>query len=65
MGHRPTLSDSLPVIGKSELMNNVYFGFGGQHVGITIGPKIGRIISDLVVGRKTNILLSPYNHNRF
>ena len=65
MGHRPTLTDSLPVVGESKLMKNVFFAFGGQHVGITIGPKLGRIITDLILSRKPNILLSPYSHDRF
>ena len=65
MGHRPTTTDSLPVIGESKKIKGIYFAFGGQHIGLTIGPRLGRIITDLIIGKKTNIDLNPYRHNRF
>ena len=37
-GFRPTLPDSLPVIGRSPVFENVFFAFGHQHVGLTGGP---------------------------
>ena len=64
-GQRPSTSDSLPVLGNSKQNKNLFFAFGGQHVGITIGPKIGKITSDLIVGRKPNISLSEFSHDRF
>ncbi len=65
MGHRPTLPDSLPVIGGSPHFDNVYFAFGHQHLGLTMGPKTGRLIADLIAGRKPNIDLSPFRVDRF
>ena len=65
MGQRPSTSDSLPVIGRSKSMKNIYFAFGGQHVGLTIGPKLGKIASDLILSKKTNINLEPYSQHRF
>ena len=41
-------------------MKNVYFAFGSQHVGLTIGPKLGKLVSDLILNKKTNINLEPY-----
>ena len=64
-GQRPSTSDSLPVLGQSKLNKNLFFAFGSQHVGITIGPKIGKITSDLIIGRKPNISLSEFSHDRF
>ena len=43
MGHRPSLPDSLPVIGQAPHFPNVFFGFGHQHVGLTSGPRTGPI----------------------
>ena len=57
--------DSLPVLGQSNSMKNVYFAFGGQHVGLTIGPKLGKLVSDLILNKKTNINLDPYLQSRF
>ena len=65
MGQRPSSSDSLPIIGKSDKIKDVFFAFGGQHVGMTMGPKVGKIISDLILNKKNNIDLSPYSQNRF
>ena len=65
MGRRPTTPDSLPVIGESPKAPNVFHAYGGQHVGLTIGPKIGRLIADLAGGRSPNIDLGAYDPDRF
>ena len=65
MGYRPTLPDCLPVIGASPNFSNVYFAFGHQHLGLTMGPKTGKIIADLMQGKKPNIDLSPFRVDRF
>ena len=49
MGHRPTTPDCMPVLGKSETSNDIFFAFGGQHIGLTIGPKMGSIITNLIL----------------
>ncbi len=64
LGHRPAPSDSLPLIG--EIANSgVFAGFGHHHVGLTAGPKTGRILANLISGNATNIDLKPYNPMRF
>lgn len=65
MGQRPSTSDSLTVLGKSKSLENVYFAFGGQHVGLTIGPKLEKLVSDLILNKKININLKPYLQSRF
>lgn len=35
-GYRPSLPDSLPVISRSPRLDNVYFGFGHGHLGLTM-----------------------------
>ena len=65
MGHRPALPDSLPVIGCSPHFENVYFAFGHQHIGLATGPKTGRLIADLVAGRRPNIDISAFGIERF
>ena len=37
LGFRPTLPDSLPVIGQSAKYKNIIYGFGHQHIGWTLG----------------------------
>jgi len=65
MGRRPTLPDSLPVIGHAPKFANVVLAFGHQHVGLTCAPRTAKIVSDLIGGRTPNIDLSPYRADRF
>ncbi len=62
---RPTLPDSLPVIGRAPNFGNVIFAFGHQHVGLTAGPRTGEIVADLVAGRTPNVDLRPFRIDRF
>ena len=61
MGHRPAPADSLPLIGANDPAGRSYSAFGHQHVGLTGGPKTGRIIADLIGGTKPNMDLSPFD----
>lgn len=61
MGHRPAPADSLPLIGANDTNGRSYSAFGHQHVGLTGGPKTGRIIADLIGGQTPNIDLSPFD----
>lgn len=65
MGHRPSTVDSLPFIGPSPKAPNIHFAFGAQHIGLTSGPKTGRLIADLIGGRRPNIDLAPFAVGRF
>ena len=50
MGSRPCLPDMLPVIGKAPRHKGLWFDFGHQHHGLTLGPVSGRLIADMVTG---------------
>jgi D-amino-acid dehydrogenase len=65
MGRRPTTPDSLPHIGALPGTERILFCTGGQHVGLTLGPRMGRIVADLAVGRTPNIDLAPFRPDRF
>ncbi len=65
MGHRPSMADSVPVIGAVPGLPGAYAAFGHDHVGLTGGPKTGRILSQLISGRQPNIDLTPYSPARF
>ena len=65
MGHRPTTPDCLPVVGQSNELKDIYFAFGGQHIGLTIGPRLGRILTDLILNKKINMSLEAYQYTRF
>ena len=65
MGHRPAPADSIPVIGEVPGARGVFLGFGHHHIGLTAGPKTGRILSQMISGRRSNLDLAPYSPARF
>ena len=64
LGHRPAPSDSLPLIGQIG-ESGVYCAFGHHHIGLTGGPKTGRLVAGLIGGQSSNVDLSPYHPQRF
>ena len=65
LGFRPTLPDYLPVIGPSKKHKNVFYCFGHHHLGWTLGPISGKIISGMIANENTNLDLKPYSSERF
>ena len=64
MGHRPAPVDSLPLIGEVG-GTGVFAAFGHHHIGLTGGPKTGRLAAGLVAGQPSNLDLAPYSPQRF
>ncbi|MFY0691690.1 MAG: FAD-binding oxidoreductase [Paracoccaceae bacterium] len=64
LGFRPTLPDSLPVLGRSPSSDRIIHAFGHQHLGLTLGGISGRIVADLVEGRQPNIPIMAYRADR-
>jgi D-amino-acid dehydrogenase len=65
MGRRPGTPDSLPVIGPSKHISNVFYGFGHGHMGLTWGPSTGRMLAELMAGKPANTGLTPFSIDRF
>jgi len=65
MGRRPSMPDSLPVLGRSKKHANVYYAFGHGHLGLCGGAPSARHISDLIFGRTPAIDLTPFRIDRF
>ncbi|SMH57003.1 NAD(P)/FAD-dependent oxidoreductase [Mesorhizobium australicum] len=65
MGYRPSLPDSLPVMGKSRSAPNVFYAFGHGHLGLTQAAATGRLMRDLVTGDAPAIDLAPFSPQRF
>jgi glycine/D-amino acid oxidase-like deaminating enzyme len=65
MGMRPSLPDSLPIIGPVEGIPGLHLAFGSSHSGMTAGPATGRLAADQVLGVKSHVDPSPYSLNRF
>ena len=65
LGFRPTLPDSLPVIGPSKRNKNIIYAFGHQHIGWTLGAVTGKIINSICNERVPNINIEPFSPSRF
>lgn len=65
MGCRPSLPDSVPVIGAAPDSPAILFAFGHGHLGMTGAPATARIVRDLALGRRPNIDLAPFRIDRF
>jgi len=65
MGHRPSLPDSLPALGRSQGSPDVIYAFGHGHVGMTSAPMTGKVVADLVAGRQPSIDIAPFAPGRF
>ncbi len=65
MGFRPSMPDSLPVIGPSKGGPDVIHAFGHGHIGLTLAPITARIVADLVAGRAPERDITPFRPNRF
>lgn len=65
MGFRPSLPDSIPVIGRAAASPHVIYAFGHGHYGLTQSAATGALVADLIAGRPTAIDLKPYAPDRF
>lgn len=67
MGFRPTLPDSLPVIGQAPNHQRVFFNFGHQHLGLTLAAISAQLITANMAHSELaqQINLSPYSIKRF
>lgn len=64
LGHRPAPCDSLPLIGEIR-KTGVFAAFGHHHIGLTSGPKTGRLVAKVLAGGHPGLDISPYSPDRF
>ncbi|WP_176084933.1 FAD-dependent oxidoreductase [Martelella sp. HB161492] len=65
MGHRPAPADSIPLIGAVPRKKRAWLAFGHHHIGLTGGPKTGRLLTQILTGQKVNHDLGRYDPARF
>jgi D-amino-acid dehydrogenase len=65
MGHRPSLPDGLPCLGPATGCADVIHAFGHGHIGLTAGATTGKVVADVVSGRRPEMSLAHYAANRF
>jgi D-amino-acid dehydrogenase len=65
MGYRPSMPDSVPVIGRSPHHRNAIFAFGHGHIGLSLGARTGVLVAALLAERDPGIDMTPYRPDRF
>ncbi|KAA2237778.1 NAD(P)/FAD-dependent oxidoreductase [Salinarimonas soli] len=65
MGRRPCLPDMRPVIGPAARHPGLWFAFGHNHHGFTLGPVTGRLLAEMMTGERPFTDPKPYRADRF
>jgi len=64
-GSRPTLPDSLPMIGAAPRHSNLWLAFGNQHIGFTTGPATGAAIAAMIGGVPPSFDVTAFAPSRY
>lgn len=64
-GARPTLPDSLPMIGEAPRNPGLWLAFGNQHLGFSTGPITGELIAAMVCGETPPVDPAPFKPERY
>ncbi|MDX3805540.1 NAD(P)/FAD-dependent oxidoreductase [Bosea thiooxidans] len=64
-GARPTLPDSLPMIGEAPRNSGLWLAFGNQHIGFSTGPITGEMIAAMVCGETPPVDPTPFRPGRY
>jgi D-amino-acid dehydrogenase len=65
MGFRPSMPDSLPVIGRAPAADNACLAFGHGHLGLTLAAITGRCIAEMAGGYTPAVDTRPFRAERF
>ncbi|WP_233838013.1 NAD(P)/FAD-dependent oxidoreductase [Paraburkholderia sp. ZP32-5] len=65
LGLRPCTPDMRPVIGRAPRHRGLWFLFGHNHHGLTLGPISGRLLAELMTGATPFIDARPFRPERF
>lgn len=65
LGSRPTLPDSLPMIGPVPSSHGLWAAFGHQHIGFSTGAGTAEIIAALLSGEPSPIDARPFDPRRY
>ena len=64
-GVEGVMPDNIPVLGHSGRASNVVHAFGFSAHGFEMSPVVGRIVSELVVDRRSSLPIDAFAIGRF
>lgn len=65
MGRRPSMPDSLPVVGLSRRSPRIAYAFGHGHVGMAAFARTGLLVAELLGGRAPSSPIGAFDPRRF
>ncbi len=65
LGLRPCTPDMRPVIGRAPRHRGLWFAFGHNHHGLTLGPVTGRLLAEMMTGATPCANPYPFRPERF
>ncbi len=65
MGRRPTVPDTLPIIGAAPRHRNLWLAFAHSHMGLTLGPISGELIANFIDGEPQPFATGPCDPARY
>ena len=65
MGRRPTLIDSLPMIGAAPRHDGLWFNFGHQHLGLSLAPGSAQLLTALIENAPPPSAAAAFSPTRF
>jgi len=65
MGRRPTVPDTLPLIGPAPRHQNLWLAFAHSHMGLTMGPITGVLIANFVGAEPQPFATKAYDPARY
>lgn len=65
MGFRPSIPDSLPVIGRATRDKRIVYAFGHGHYGLTQSAITARLVAELMDDAPSSLDLTPFSAQRF
>ena len=64
-GLRPCTPDGLPIIGRARQYENLILASGHAMIGMSTGPISGKLVSQIALGKQTEIDISALRAERF
>ena len=64
-GYRPVSPDGMPYIGRHNKFSNLSYAGGHAMLGVTAAAGTGKLIEEIVSGKKPSISLDAFNPHRF
>jgi D-amino-acid dehydrogenase len=65
MGFRPSIPDSLPVIGPASRDGRIVYAFGHGHYGLAQAAVTSQMVGGLINGGSSTVDVKPFSVQRF